>query len=399
MVFWIGALVIALVIAAWTAMKLVRRTANPAWPAAAGFALSILTALGAATQATVASLQVPAPRPAAATAPQGHGNQAAGGANDNFDSLVTRLEEGLQNDPSDPERWALLGRSYVALGRLDDAVKAFEQAIERSNPADAGLIGEYGETLVAAADGKVAGKAEEAFAQVLTLNPSDPRARYYLALAQAEKGDVDSAIQGLTAMLHGAPADAPWRGTVSAKLEELSPSPQPPPTAAATSENPAPPGPTQEQIQAAQNMTPEERAEMIRGMVDGLAAKMAENPDDYQGWLRLANAYMVLDEKSKAAEALASAVKLQPANAGLLIQYAEVKIAADGGVIGPDAEKALQRADAREPGNPQVNWRLGQAAVARGDKEEARRRWIEIMPKLLEADPLKAEVRQALEAL
>ena len=108
---------------------------------------------------------------------------------------------------------------------------------------------------------------------------------------------------------------------------------------------------------------------------------------------------MVLDRKSDAAGALANALKLQPANVSLLLQYAEVEIAANDGQVTPDAEKALERVIVREPKNPQALWRLGQAAAARGDKDTARQNWQAIMPRLLEADPLKAEVRAALEAL
>jgi cytochrome c-type biogenesis protein CcmH len=51
-------------------------------------------------------------------------------------------------------------------------------------------------------------------------------------------------------------------------------------------------------------MTPEEQAEMIRGMVDKLAAKLDANPDDPDGWRKLARAYQVLGENDKAKNAL-----------------------------------------------------------------------------------------------
>lgn len=428
MVFWLGAFLIALIVAIITGWRLIRRQARPVWPTAAGFALAAMAAFGAAVQATVASLAPALPPPAqvarAAGAAHGGATASVGApssdvANDSFDELVTRLETGLAEDPNDAERWALLARSYVALGRLDDAVKAFQEALGRTDPPDAGLIGEYGETLVARADGRIAGPPEAAFQQVLALTPGDPRALFYLANAKAEKGDTDGARTDLSALLRSAPPSAPWRQTVFERLQELSPTDaatannaiapaatpvEPPsPHAAAAPQAPttvtAPPGPTAEQVRAAEEMTPEDRQAMIRGMVDGLAEKMAENPDDFQGWIRLANAYRVLGEEAKAADALEGAVLLQPANTGLLIQYAEVRIVADGGVVTAEAEKALRRAELREPGNPQVQWRLGQAAAARGDVEDARRRWQEIMPKVFEQDPLKAEIRAALEAL
>ena len=56
-------------------------------------------------------------------------------------------------------------------------------------------------------------------------------------------------------------------------------------------------------LEAASEMTPEEREEMIRGMVEKLADRLKENPNDIEGWKRLAKVYMVLGEKDKALEA------------------------------------------------------------------------------------------------
>ena len=403
MVFWIGAAIIALTAAFLTGRRLIKPAEGPRWPAAAGFALASVVAFASAVQATTASIRH---ADAVANAPQAgpQGNPApahasGGSGGDDFASLVSRLEAGLEENPEDPERWALLGRSYLALGRPADAVGAFEKALEQTSAPGAELLGEYAETLVAADDGLIAKRAEAVFAQILTMDPADPRARYYLALAQAEKGDVPGARASLEAMLRSAPADAPWRDTVFEQLQELGAQPEPPPNAVAAPPDQTQRGPTAEDVAAAEEMTPEDRAEMIRGMVDRLAGRMAENPDDFQGWLRLANAYMVLQEPAKAADALDGALKLQPGNVGLLIQYAEVRIAAKKGEIDEVALKALNRANDRQSGNPQVLWRLGQAAAASGDKEAARAMWNEIMPKLLTADPLKAEVQKALDSL
>ncbi len=402
MVFWISAAVIALVIAGWTMARMLSSRPKPMWPTAMMFAIAAVASLGSAVQATVASLEAPSrpsqrpAEPAMATNNHASGEEAPA---DSFEALITKLEARLKDDPSDAEGWALLGRSYVAMGRMDDAAKAFQSSVELTDPPNVDLLGEYGETLVAAADNRVVPAAEAAFARILTIQPDDPRARYYLALAYLEKGDRPGAIAALKALLASAPPKAPWAETVFERIQDLEGRPAQPAVSAAPAETAAAPGPTQEQVQAAQEMTPEDRMAMIQGMVDGLAAKLEEEPGNYQGWLRLANAYMVLDRKSDAASALANALKLQPANVGLLIQYAEIDIAANDGTVTPEAEKALERVLVREPKNPQALWRLGQAAAARGDTETARQNWQTIMPLLLEADPLKAEVKAALEAL
>ena len=46
---------------------------------------------------------------------------------------------------------------------------------------------------------------------------------------------------------------------------------------------------------------------MIRGMVEGLAARLKENGADLEGWLKLIRSYTVLKETAKALEAVASA--------------------------------------------------------------------------------------------
>jgi len=61
----------------------------------------------------------------------------------------------------------------------------------------------------------------------------------------------------------------------------------------------APRGPTAEQMQAAAEMTPEERAEMILNMVEGLAARLEDEPNDEQGWARLIRARGVLGQEEK----------------------------------------------------------------------------------------------------
>lgn len=62
-----------------------------------------------------------------------------------------------------------------------------------------------------------------------------------------------------------------------------------------------PPGPTRQQVQAAENMTTEQRAEMILAMVDGLAARLEDEPNDEQGWTRLIRARAVLEQKDELA--------------------------------------------------------------------------------------------------
>ncbi len=70
----------------------------------------------------------------------------------------------------------------------------------------------------------------------------------------------------------------------------------------------SPPGPTPEQVAASAKMSEKERDQMIRGMVDGLAARLEKDPADIDGWLMLIRSYAVLQERELALNAARDAL-------------------------------------------------------------------------------------------
>ena len=100
------------------------------------------------------------------------------------------------------------------------------------------------------------------------------------------------------ALLDDSPADAPWRDAVRQQMAEAGA------PASVLPQLPKGPALSEEQIQAGQQMASGDRMEMIRGMVEGLDKRLAEDGSDLDGWLRLIRARMVLGEKDKAADAL-----------------------------------------------------------------------------------------------
>jgi len=152
--------------------------------------------------------------------------------------------------------------------------------------------------LVLTAGGNVTAEAAVEFAKA----GDDPRARFYGAEAALQRGDREAAKAALRALLAEAPAEAPWRKVVQERLAELAPGEQPPDAKGS--------GPTAQDVAAARSMSPEERQAMIRGMVDRLAARLEQNPNDKDGWIRLAHAYDVLGETEKAEAARARAAQV-----------------------------------------------------------------------------------------
>jgi cytochrome c-type biogenesis protein CcmH/NrfG len=66
-------------------------------------------------------------------------------------------------------------------------------------------------------------------------------------------------------------------------------------------------GPTAKQITAAMTQSPGQQTGMIRGMVDGLAARLKQDGSDVDGWVKLVRSYKVLGEQDKAQTAISDA--------------------------------------------------------------------------------------------
>lgn len=223
----------------------------------------------------------------------------------NIAEMATKLAERLKENPSDLQGWMLLGRSYMQIERFDDAAMAYGRAAEIA-PDDVNARMGAAESQVYAAQGMVTPKAVEGFEALLRLDPKHPGARYYLALARGQAGDMRGAFEGWKALAADSAADAPWQPALQARLREAAQTLKID-LAEALPNSPAPRGPTQEQMQAAAGMSAEDRNAMIRGMVESLAERLKDNPDDAEGWARLARSYDVLGETEKAKEARAKA--------------------------------------------------------------------------------------------
>jgi cytochrome c-type biogenesis protein CcmH len=103
-------------------------------------------------------------------------------------------------------------------------------------------------------------------------------------------------------MLDRLPDDSPWRWASQEAIAEANR------RMAATDADPAP-GPTGEDIEAAASMSAGDRAAMIESMVGGLDAKLRQNPNDPEGWMKLVRSYAILGKADQARDALARGIK------------------------------------------------------------------------------------------
>jgi cytochrome c-type biogenesis protein CcmH len=308
--------------------------------------------------------------------------------------MIARLEQRVAERPDDLEAWQRLGQAFDLAGRYDDAVRARREALALDGSAGANAA--LGEALVMANRGTVTPAAREAFERALALDAADPRARFYRGLALLQEGDRRGALDAWVALIESSRGDAPWlpelQRRVTALADDLG-------LDTAELPEPAAPGPTREQMQAAEDMAPEDRAAMIREMVAGLQTRLQQQPDDIEGWRRLGRSYQVLGEPGKAAEAWRHVAEALPDDLGAQLDYADALLAAAPDELSPTAEQQMRRVLALDPQNPAALFHLGQAAVQAGDVAAARAHWQLLLAQVPASAPERAQIQRLLDQL
>jgi cytochrome c-type biogenesis protein CcmH len=113
--------------------------------------------------------------------------QIAGGGPD-IAAMVAKLEERLRGQPNDLSGWLMLGRSYLALNRLDDAILAYGHARQLDRKSAEAAMG-LGEAMSLRAGGEITVPAGQLFEEAVSLAPSNPKALLYGGFAAAVRGD------------------------------------------------------------------------------------------------------------------------------------------------------------------------------------------------------------------
>lgn len=145
-------------------------------------------------------------------------------------AMVAKLEQQLHDEPNDIAGWLMLGRSYLAIERIDDAIVAYDHGHRLDLKNVEAMVG-LGEAMSMRSGGQITAPAAQLFEDALVLAPDNPRTLLYAGFAAAVRGDASlarSRWQTLKA-LHPPPE---LERLLDARIAELS-------TAPATSGAPA----------------------------------------------------------------------------------------------------------------------------------------------------------------
>ncbi len=225
-----------------------------------------------------------------------------------FRTLIERLRARLLSDTElRAEGWTMLARSYMETGQPEKAVWAMETLIKRGGARiDPELYAYYAEILIQADDGIVSPKAEAALETALAAQPDNVAAIFYKAISYEQSGDLQRAYTLLRDRVEKELVYKPWMDAVAGRANALAQRIGAAPVVVPQ----AGPGPNAADIAAAGQMSAADRQAFVRSMVERLASRLATQPDDLDGWIRLGNAYRVLGETDKAGDAFRKAEKL-----------------------------------------------------------------------------------------
>lgn len=143
------------------------------------------------------------------------GTQAAPSLQD----AVTGLENRLQQNPDNVEDWLLLGRSYAATDRWNEAATAIKRALDLT-PERADITVDYAEALARVQDARLEGEPRRLLEHALELDPVNAKAAWLLGMALYQEGAFSEAADLWDGLLAGIPADNPAREGLSKQIAD-----------------------------------------------------------------------------------------------------------------------------------------------------------------------------------
>ena len=218
-----------------------------------------------------------------------------------INEILRKMEAHLKANPNDMEAWVLMAQSRLKQGKYFEASNAFARAYDLSDN-DLNLLIQQGEALINLAGGQLTPASNLAFGTAMKLNPNHPAPKYYLGLGRYQGGNIEGALEVWEQLLLVSDENNTWVPNLKNQIERAK---------------------KELGVGAAnlENMTEQEQEAFIESMIASLREKLLENPDDLEGWLRLARSEIVKGRPQFGLEALLKAEVL--ADGDLKIQITQ----------------------------------------------------------------------------
>jgi len=146
-----------------------------------------------------------------------------------IEEMVNALQARMVEQPDNLEGWKMLGRSYMELGNMPQAIDAFERAVELENGENGETLISLGEAILSSDRSTIEGRAGQLFESGLALEPNSPRGLFYGGFSAIQRGDRELAADRWEALLALSPPPE-IRGVLEQRVAEWRG--EPPPAAA-----------------------------------------------------------------------------------------------------------------------------------------------------------------------
>ena len=135
------------------------------------------------------------------------------------EKMVATLAARLEQNPNNPEGWVMLGRSYKAMGRFDEAARAFDRAgpVIESEPE---LMLDVAELSAELNKGRIEGKGLELLQRVLKEQPDNPQALVLAGTNAFFRQNYADAVRHWERLLAMVPPDSQDAQNLSAGIDK-----------------------------------------------------------------------------------------------------------------------------------------------------------------------------------
>jgi len=213
-----------------------------------------------------------------------------------MEELLQIAEKRLAENPDDVNGWKAVAPVYVRLGRFKDAESAYKNILRVEGRSPEFLL-RLADVYIEEKRGQVDERARFLIDEILSIDKHNATALFYTGIIALQDNNEDETLRIWQGMVDEAKGDEEWLPVITSRIEELK-------TLQSRSQLPAL---DNETLKAAEEMSAEDRAEMVSQMVANLAERLEANPDDKAGWERLIRAYMILQRRDDALVAVGKA--------------------------------------------------------------------------------------------
>jgi len=315
-------------------------------------------------------------------------------ADPQIQQMVDNLIAKLKADPDNPKGWAMLARSYVVMGKLDEAEETFKKVGDAIN-TDADIMVEFADLLAVKNNNNIEGRPIELVKKALAINPHHPMGLMMSGVAAYRRADFKIAAAEWEKLLAILEPGSPDAQQIEANVNDARARAGMPLIGNATGSDQAP-------MQAAGPRAAPgaaNDAELVNQMVDRLATRLKDNPDDTAGWARLARAYKVQGKLKEAEQAYAKTGKLLDTDPEVMLQYADLLAMSANGSLNGQPITLINKVLKADPKNPMALMMAGQAAYQAADYAKAIGHWETVLtvlpPESPDTEQVRAEIASA----